>query len=80
MYDRLPPERQQLIDAAGRIPEGAGAELVVPMALIEDVGKALYGWGDDEPNEATGYIAVYEATKVAAALHAAGYRKDATDV
>lgn len=78
MYDRLPSEKRALIDAAGSIPEGAGAELVVPMRLIEDVGRALYGWGADEPNEATGYIAVYEATKVAAALHAAGYRKPET--
>lgn len=46
----------------------------VPLNLIQVCGKALYGWSDDEPNEASGYEAVYEATKVAAMVHSAGYR------
>ena len=49
----------------------------VPTHLLEVVGKALYGWGDDEPSAATGYTAVYEATKLAAAIHVAGYERSA---
>lgn len=49
--------------------------VTIPTELLEDVGRALYGWGGDEPNEATGYVTVYEAAKLAAALHEAGYRK-----
>lgn len=51
----------------------------IPTDLLGVVGKALYGWDDDEPNEATGYTTVYEATKVAAAIHEAGYR-DTSDL
>lgn len=43
--------------------------------LTEIVGKALYGWGDDEPNAATGHIALKEVASISAAIYDAGYRR-----
>ena len=79
-FAHLSPEQQRLIREAMRIPDGAGEQLVFPTHLLQVVGKALYGWGDDEPNEATGYIAVYEAVAMAAAIHSAGYRRIGIDL
>lgn len=45
-------------------------------ALVRIVGKALYDWGDDEPNSATGYIVATEVHRVTDAVWAALTARD----
>lgn len=55
-YRRLSADMDRVLDVLGR------------ESLTRIVGKALYDWADDEPNEATGYTARHEAEKVANAI------------
>jgi hypothetical protein len=63
-----PDEYHDLLDAA----LAEERRLVVPdhKTMTKIVGKALYGWGDDEPNEATGHTARFESSRVAADIAA----------
>lgn len=53
-------------------PDGMGDTM---RDLIRVIGRELYGWADDEPNEATGHIAFIEVATIAAAVYGAGYRR-----